>query len=137
MYLRLGHEFVYVVVVAVVQAMDVVEPAVPACPLPIAYPTLGERCHPNTISIQTITEVEILYFDLMLTGCHGSTEILVLTNGDKGGIVLDPAQHVRYTGGVHKLLLMGRAPGCSRTAGAIFLPTPELYRSSLVLSIKS
>ena len=38
----LGHELVYVVVVAVVNAADVSKPSVPACPLTIAYPTLGE-----------------------------------------------------------------------------------------------
>jgi hypothetical protein len=37
----LPHKLVYVVVVAVVRVVDVVQLAVPACPLTIAYPTLG------------------------------------------------------------------------------------------------
>jgi hypothetical protein len=45
----------------------------------------------------------------------------VLTDGSKGAVILDPAEHVRYTGCVHKKLLMGRAPGCDSTAGAIFI----------------
>jgi hypothetical protein len=52
----------------------------------------------------------------------------------EGGIGLDPAQHVRYTSGVHKQLLMGRASGCVNTAGAIFLSTTELYRNTVLMS---
>jgi hypothetical protein len=35
----------------------------------------------------------------------------VLTDGGKGRIVLDPAQHVRYTGGVHKIAPYGPGSG--------------------------
>jgi hypothetical protein len=40
--LRLCHKLIDVVVIAVVYAVDVSKPSVPACPLTIAYPTLGE-----------------------------------------------------------------------------------------------
>jgi hypothetical protein len=48
----------------------------------------------------------------MLARYDGSNDILVLTDGSKGGIILDPAQPVRYTGGVHKLSPYG--PGSGR-----------------------
>ena len=38
----LGHELVYVVVEAVVYAVDVAQPSVPTCPLPITYKTLSK-----------------------------------------------------------------------------------------------
>jgi hypothetical protein len=50
----LGHELVYVVVEAVVYAVDVGKPTVLARPLSIAYPSLGEACHPDAIGIQTV-----------------------------------------------------------------------------------
>lgn len=53
----------------------------------------------------------------------------MLTDGGKRGIVLDPAQHVRYTG-VHKLLLMGRAPGCYTTRqGVLYFPVFSHFRT--------
>ncbi len=51
-YMRLGHKLIYIVVVAVVYAMDVTMPTVPACPRPITDTTLGEGCHPGTIAMQ-------------------------------------------------------------------------------------
>ncbi len=66
-YMRLGHKLVDVVIVAVVYAMDVAQPTVPACPLPITNPTLSEGRHPTTIDKQTVAEVEVLYFYPMLT----------------------------------------------------------------------
>jgi hypothetical protein len=50
----LGHKLVYVVVVTVVEAVDVVQLAVPARPLAIAYPTLGEARHVDAIGIHTV-----------------------------------------------------------------------------------
>jgi hypothetical protein len=38
----------------------------------------------------------------MAAGGHATSDVLVFADGGEGGIVLDPAQHVRYTGGVHK-----------------------------------
>jgi hypothetical protein len=66
------------VVEAVVYAVDVSKPTVPACPLPITYPALGKACHPTTIGIHAIAEVEVLYLYPMLTGCHGINDVLVL-----------------------------------------------------------
>src|SRR5215210_5963169 len=110
--MMLGHKLVYVMVVAVLKAMDISKPTAPACPLPITYPSLGERCHPDAIGEKPIAEVEVLYLDPMLARRHAIGDVLVPANGGEGGVVLDPAQHVRYTGGVHKHLLMGRASGC-------------------------
>ena len=68
--MRLGHELVDVVVVAVVYAVDVAQPTVPACPLWITHPPLREADHPGTIGINTVVEVEVLYLDLLHTGCY-------------------------------------------------------------------
>jgi hypothetical protein len=43
---RSHHKLVYVVVVTVVQAVDLAQPSVPACPLPIAYASPGEARYP-------------------------------------------------------------------------------------------
>src|SRR5215208_2130977 len=107
---------------AVVNAVDVSKPAVPACPLTIADPTLGEANHPATIGIDAIAEVKVLYLYLMLARHNGSNDVLVLADGGEGRIVLDPAQHVRYTGGVHKISPYG--PG----SGVLLAPPgPSLY----------
>src|SRR5215208_1422746 len=95
-------KFVHVMVEAVVNAVDVSKPTAPACPLSITHPTLSEANHPATIGIDAIAEVEVLYLYLMLARYDGSNDVLVLTDWGKGRIILDPAQHVRYTGGVHK-----------------------------------
>jgi hypothetical protein len=63
---------------AVVKAVDVGQPTVPACPLPIAYPSIGEARHPTTIDKQTVAKVEVLYLYLMLTGCHPSNDVFML-----------------------------------------------------------
>src|SRR5215213_4552163 len=82
---------------AVVNAVDVSKPSAPACPLPVADPTLSKANHPATIGIDAIAEVEVLYLYLMLARYDGSNDVLVLTDGSKGRIVLDPAQRVGYT----------------------------------------
>src|SRR5215212_7239337 len=92
--------------------MDVSKPTVPACPLPIADPPLSEANHPATIGIDAVAEVEVLYLNLMLASHNGSNDVLVLTDGGKRGIILDPAQHVGYTALDHRLPPMVRAPGC-------------------------
>jgi hypothetical protein len=73
----LGHELIDVVVVAVVQAVDVVEPTVPACPITVTYTPFGEARHPDTIGIQAIAEVKVLYLYPMLTCCYASNDVLV------------------------------------------------------------
>jgi len=60
----------------------------------------------------TDEKIFVVQTNRMLTCCYGINDVLVLRDGGKGCIILDPAQHVRYTGCVHKRLLMGRAPGC-------------------------
>src|SRR5215211_6497136 len=96
---------------AVVNAVDVSKPSAPACPLTIADPSLGEANHPATIGIDAIAEVEVLYLHLMLARYDGSNDVPMLTDGGKGGIVLDPAQHVRYTSCVHKISPYGPGLG--------------------------
>ncbi len=64
-------------VVSVVYAVDVVEPSAPTCPLPITDPTLGEGRHPDTIGIQSVAEVKVLYLYSMLTGCYAVNDVLV------------------------------------------------------------
>src|SRR5829696_7987167 len=59
-YVRLRHKLINVVIVAIVYAVDVAQTPVPACPLTVAQTTFSEGCHPNTIGIQTVAEVEIL-----------------------------------------------------------------------------
>jgi hypothetical protein len=59
---------------------------------------VGEARHPDSIGIQAVAEIEVLHLDPMLTGRHASRDVLMLADGSKGRIVLDPAQHVRYTG---------------------------------------
>src|SRR5215208_7799796 len=88
---------------AVVNAVDVCKPTVPTRPLPIAHPTLSEANHPATIGIHTVAEVEVLYLYLMLARYDGGNDVLVLTDGSNGAVILDAAQHVRYTGGVHRV----------------------------------
>jgi hypothetical protein len=63
----------------------------------------------EAIGIQSVAEVEVLDLYPMLAGCHASTDILVLTDGGKGGVVLDPAQHLRYTWLDHEV--SSRGPG--------------------------
>src|SRR5215212_5287800 len=52
--MMLGHKLVDVVVEAVVDGVDVVEPSVPPRPLAVTDPPLGEARHPDTISIQAV-----------------------------------------------------------------------------------
>src|SRR5215217_1565048 len=127
-YLRLGHKFVDVVVVSVVNAVDVVEPSVPTRPLPIANPSLGEGRYPDTIGVQAVAEIEVLHLHPMLAGHHAIGDVLMFANGGEGRIVLDPAQHVRYTGGVHKFTPYGPGLGVlSAPPGPSLYPTPSLY----------
>jgi hypothetical protein len=55
-------------------------------PLTITYPTLSKRRYPNTIGIQSVAKVEVLNLHLVLTCCHSTSDVLVLTDGGKGGI---------------------------------------------------
>jgi hypothetical protein len=118
----LRHKLIDVVVVAIVDAVDVAKPAVPACPLPVAYPTLSEANHPATMGIDAIAEVEVLYLYLMLTRYDGSNDVLMLADGGEGGIVLDPAQHVGYTTGVQCDTKSHEGSGSKNGPGIVFDP---------------
>jgi hypothetical protein len=76
----LGHKLINVVIETVVYAVDVSKPSVPACPLTISYPPLGEADHSITIGIDPKAEVEVLYLDLMLARDNSSNDVLVLTD---------------------------------------------------------
>jgi hypothetical protein len=59
--------------------VDVSKPSVPACPLSIIYPPLGEGGYSNTIGINTVTKLEVLYLYLILACYDGSNDVLMLT----------------------------------------------------------
>jgi hypothetical protein len=74
------------VLVAVVYAVEIVEPTVPACPLTIAYPSLCEGPHLNAIGIHPVAEV--LYLYPMLTCCYAVNDVLVLAwGGETIGVI--------------------------------------------------
>src|SRR5829696_8325013 len=110
--MMLGHQLVYVVVVTVLDA-GADAPGLRG-PATVANPALTERCHPSRrpvrgiSGVEGISEIEVLDLDRVACGGYPRENILVPTDGCEGGIILDPAQHVRYTGDVHKLLLMVR-----------------------------
>src|SRR5215211_582979 len=102
--------------------MDVAYPSVPACPLPIADPTLSEADYPSTVGVHAVAEVEVLHLYLMLTSHNSSNDVLVLADGSEGRVILDPAQHVRYTCLDHEGSSRGPGPGrVAALAGAITL----------------
>src|SRR5215212_6573576 len=98
-------------VVTVVQAVDVAQPSVPACPLALPYASFGEARHPDCIGEQTVAEVEIFYLNLILACRHAIDDVFVLAYRSEGRIVLDPAQHVGYTDGVPKIAPYGLGSG--------------------------
>jgi hypothetical protein len=71
------------VVEAVVYAVDVGKPTVPACPLPITYTYLGEGNHSGAIGIDAIAEVEVLYLYLMFACCYAVNVVLLLAWEDE------------------------------------------------------
>jgi hypothetical protein len=114
---RSRQELVNVMVVAILDAG--VDTAGPRGPEAIADPALAEGGHARRgrpvggiAGIESIGEIRVLNLDRVAASGYRCEYVLVLTDGCEGGIILDPAQHVRYTSGVHKTLLMGRAPGC-------------------------
>src|SRR5829696_2968034 len=64
----------------------------------------------------------------MLPLDNGSNDVLVFTDGCKGGIVLDPAQHVGYTAFDHRVTSDG--PGLGVLPAP---PGPSFYDSLIVL----
>ena len=73
----LGHELVYVVVKAVVYAVDVAQPSVPTCPLPITYKTLSKGSYPDALGEKTVAEVKVFHLYPMLTCCYAVNNVLV------------------------------------------------------------
>jgi hypothetical protein len=120
MHPRSRQKLIDIVVEAVVYAVDV---SAPTSPLSIAHTTFGEPSNPSlkVRGVEAVAELMIFDLDHVPTSLDSGRQLLMLANGGKGGIILDPAQDVRYTGGVHKLLLMGRASGDGSLAGAIFI----------------
>src|SRR5215211_1120659 len=100
----LGHKLVHVVVVAVLDAGA--DAAGPRGPQAVADPALAEGRHPRgrpvrgIAGVQSVREVVVLNLDRVASGGYPREKIPVAARGGEGGIVLDPAQHVRYTGGV-------------------------------------
>jgi hypothetical protein len=72
------------VVVAVVDGVDVAKPTVPARSFAVAYPAFGKGRHPNTIGIQTVAEVEVLFLYPMLTRCYAISDIPMFADGGEG-----------------------------------------------------
>jgi hypothetical protein len=95
---------------AVVYAVDI---SAPTSPLSIANTTLGEPSNTSLKirGVEAVAEVMIFDLDHVPTSLNTGTQLLMLAYEGKGGIVLDPTEHVRYTGGVHKLTPYGPGSG--------------------------
>src|SRR5215204_4534269 len=138
MWMRLRHKFIYVVVVTVLDAGA--DASGPRGPQAVADPALAEGGHPRgrpvrgIARVQSVCEIEVLNLDRIACGGYPREDVFVPADGGEGRIVLDAAQHVRYTGGVHKLLLMGRAPGWYQHRRGHLFVTPELYRIPALMS---
>jgi hypothetical protein len=53
----------------------------------------------------------VLHLDRVAARGYPREEVPMLAHGGKLGVVLDAAQHVRYTGGVHKIAPYGPGSG--------------------------
>jgi Phage integrase family len=82
-------------------------------PQTVADPALAEGGHPSgrpvcgIARVEGVYEIEILDLDRVACGGYRREEVTVSANGCEGRIVLDPAKHVRYSGGVQKLSCKG------------------------------
>src|SRR5918994_1239424 len=98
----LGQELVYVVVVTVLNART--DAAGPRGPQAVADPALAEgrnaRRGPvrRIASVEGVREIEVLDLDRVACCGYPREDVCVAADGGEGVIVLDPAQHVRYTG---------------------------------------
>src|SRR5215211_5830750 len=107
----LGHEFIYVVVVAVLDAGA--DASAPRGPQAVADPALPEGRHASgragggIACVEGVGEIEVLNLDGVAASGYPREKVLVLTDGGEGSVVLVPAKHVRYAGGVHKLSCKG------------------------------
>jgi hypothetical protein len=130
----LGHKLVYVMVVTVVNAVDVTQLTVPACPLAIAYPTPGKADSSTTIGINTVAKIEVLYLYLILASHNGSNDILELADG-----VSEASSSILHNTYATLPLIIGylRWSGprsVPAPPGPSLYPTPLLYSIVLYLS---
>jgi hypothetical protein len=111
----LGHKLVYVVVVAVLDAGA--DAPGPRRPQPVSDPALPEGRHLRCRAVRRIScvegvgEIEVLDLDRVTACGYPREDVPVAAHWGEGGIVLDPAQHVRYTCLVHKLTPYGPGSG--------------------------
>src|SRR5215204_4706319 len=132
----LGHNLVYIVVVAILDAGA--DASGSRGPQTVADPALAEACNARgrpvrgISCVEGVSEIGVLNLYRVAASGYPREYVLVPAYGGKRGIVLDPAQHVRYTGGVHKLTPYGPGLGVLPTPPGPFLyPTPLLYSVSL------
>src|SRR5215203_2283139 len=138
--MRLRHKLINVVVVAVLDA-GIDAPGLRG-PQAVADPALAERCHAcgrpvrGISGVEGVREIEVLHLDRVACGGYPRENIPVPTHGSEGRIVLDPAQHVRYTSGVHRVhsLWSGLRGIVAIPPGPSLYPTPLLYNIVLYLS---
>src|SRR5215203_1897817 len=111
-YKALAHEFIDVLVEAVVYGVDLTYPTVPACPLPVFDPPLGERRHLDTIGEKAVSDVEVLDLYPMLARRHAIDDVSCSLTGvrEASSSIL----HSRCATLVVSISfsLMSRAPGC-------------------------
>ena len=115
-------------------------PRRPTSPLSIAHTTVGEPSNtsPHIRGVEAVAEVMIFDLDHVPTGLDSGRQLLMLAYGGKGGIILDPAQHVRYTGCVHKIAPYGPGSGVVPTPpGPSFYDTPIVPKYGLDVKILS
>ena len=122
----LGHNFIYVVVVTVLDAGA--DAPGPRGPEAVADPALAEGGHAcgrpvrGIAGVESIGEIVVVHLDRVAAGGYPREKIPVSADGREGRVVLDPAQstYARLVVSIRHLL-MGRASGCANTAGAISL----------------
>jgi hypothetical protein len=136
----LGHQLVNIVIVAILDART--DTAGLRGPEAVSDPALAEGGHPRArfvrgiAGVEGVREIEVLDLDRVAGGGYPREHVPVLAHGREGGVVLDPAQHVRYTGGVHRVhSLWSGLRGVPPPPGPSLYPTPLLYNIVLYLSI--
>src|SRR5215203_3357348 len=129
--MRLRHKLINVVVVTVLDARA--DASGPRGPQAVADPALAEGRHPRggtvrrITGVQSVREIVVLHLDRVPTGGYPRENIPVAADGGEGGVVLDPAQHVRYTVLDHRVYSYGPGLGVLPTP-----PGPSLYDTLIV-----
>ncbi len=70
----------------------------PRGPHTVSDPALTEGRNPSSTALERVREVEVLHLYRIPTSSYARKYVLVLADGGEGRVILDPAQHVRYTG---------------------------------------